>query len=144
MVNSCPSTGTDRPSHQLESGTRQHCFSTPCTICLTTCLTTSTLALLFPVLTARLAATTASSLCCPGRVCQGRESTSLNPHCREPPIITDRCRVSRLHQTIGPQSDPCVSRYPAEIGFDSPCIYAVAPPSAQSVVIHQTPAPPST
>ena len=42
-VNSCPSSGTDRPCHQLESDTCQHCFNTPCTICLTTCLTTSAL-----------------------------------------------------------------------------------------------------
>ena len=100
--------------------------------------------LLCPVLTARLAAIAASSLCCPSRVSQGREPTPLNPHCREPPIITDRCRVSHFHQTIGPQSNPRVSRYTTEIGFDSPCIYAVAPPSAQSEVVHQTPAPPST
>src|SRR3954470_25020971 len=57
-----------RPSHQLKSGTRQHCFSTPLhnssdhmsdLLCpgLSLC----------PVLTARLAAILASSLCCPGR-----------------------------------------------------------------------------
>ena len=97
-----------------------------------------------PVLTARLAAITASSLCCPGRVSRVANPHHSNPYCREPPVITGRCRVSRLHQTIGPQSDPRVSRYPAEIGFDSLLTYAVAPPSAQSIVIHQTPAPPST
>src|SRR4051812_24268789 len=93
MVNSCPSTSTDRPSHQLESGTRQHCFSTPLhNLSDRQCIGLS----LCPVLTARLAAITESSLYCPARVSQSREPTSLNPHCREPPIITDRCRVHNI------------------------------------------------
>ena len=145
MVNSCPSTDTDRPSHQLEYGTRQHCLSTtPHNLSYHMsdhqCLGLS----LCPVLTARLTAITASSLCCPGQVSRVASPHCLNPHCREPSIITDRCRVSRLHQTTGTQSDPRVSRYPAEIGFDSLNSYAIAPPSAQSEVTHQTPTPPST
>ena len=42
---------------------------------------------------------------------KGREPTPLNPHCRVSPIVTDRWRVSRFHQTTGLQSELRVTRF---------------------------------
>src|SRR3954471_20643614 len=96
------------------------------------------------LLTARLAAILASSLSGPGRVSWAADPHHLNPHCRVTPIIRDRCRVSRIPRTLGHSSNNMFLAFPAEIGFDSPLTYTVAPPSAQSEVFPRTSAPPST
>ena len=79
--------------------------------CLTTCMTTRALARLhvhayrtprryYPV----EPPLSRSSL-------KDRGPTPLNPHCRVPPIITDRWRVSRFHQTTGLQTKLHVTRF---------------------------------
>src|SRR3954465_9233489 len=89
---------------------------------------------LCPVLTAHLAAILASSLCCPGRV-----SWVANPHHLN--LLRQRTTDHpRSMPSITSLSDPWaqleqrVSRFLAEIGFDSLLAYAVAPPSAWSEV----------
>ena len=145
MVNSCLSPGTDRPGHQLESCTRQHCFSTLCTLYLTTCLITSALVCCcVPCLphASPLSSRQASAVLV--------ESPKVaNPHHSTPTAKNHRSSPTdaEYHVSIrplGPSPIHVSLAFPAEIGFDSPCIYTVTHPSAQSIVIHQTPAPPST
>jgi hypothetical protein len=64
MTNSCPSLdiNPDRPSHQLEPGTRQPCFSTPAHMSNQLSDRLRPGLSLCPVLTARLAAITTSSI----------------------------------------------------------------------------------
>ena len=99
---------------------------------------------LCPVLTAHLAAILASSLCCLGRV-----SWVANPHHLNLLLqrTTDHPRPMLIITSLlnpWPQPEQRVSRFPAEIGFDSPSSYAIAPPSAPSEVFPRTSAPPST
>ena len=145
MVNSRPSTGINRLCHQLRiwytSTLLQHPLRTfPDHMSGHECLDLS----LCPVLAARLAAILASSLCCPGRV-----SWVVNPHHLNLLLqrTTDHPRPMPSITSLSnpwPQPEQRVSRFPAEIGFDSSSSYAVAPPSAQSEVFPRTSAPPST
>jgi hypothetical protein len=116
MADSCPSLdiNLDRPCHQLQSGTCQHCFSTPAhmsnQLSDRLCYGLS----LCPVLTAHLAAITASSIRNLGQDLLGRVPTPSQPHHRQPSVIPDRCRVPRIPRTLCTSASQRASRLPTD------------------------------
>ena len=133
MVDSCPplDVNPDRPGHQLEPGTRQHRFSTPAHSSDHTSNHLCPGLSLCPVLAARLAAITASSIRNLDQDLLGRAPTpSQTPLQIHQSYPTDAEFHASL-RTTELQPGLRASRLPAEIGSDSPSTYAVAPPSAE-------------
>ena len=116
MADSCPSldVNPDRPCHQLEPGTRQHCFSTPAHSSDHTSNHLCPGLSLCHVLTAHLAAITAPSIRNLGQDLLGRVPTPSQAPLQTHQSIPDRCRVPRITRTTVHQSEPRASRLPAD------------------------------
>ena len=144
MADSCLSLDghSDRPSHQLESDTRQHCFSTLHTH-LTTCLTACALVCrcvpclphASPLLPRRAFAILA-------KISWVANPHHLRPHCRQPSVIPDRCRVPRISRTLTSSPTNVLLAFPLTRLRLSACLRR-SPSISRVKSPPETPVPPS-
>ena len=146
MADSCPSldVNPDRPCHQLEPGTRQHCFSTPAHSSYHTSNHLCPGLSLCPVLTARLVAITAPSI-----RNLGQRSTGSLTHTTSGPTADNHQSYptdAEFHaslQTLSSSPDHVPLAFPLTRLRLSACLRRI--PSISRVKSPpETPAPPST
>jgi hypothetical protein len=116
MADSCPSfdVNPDRPSHQLQPGICQKCFSTLAHMSNQLSDRSQPDLSLCPVLTAHLAVITMSSIRNLGQDILGRARTPPQAPQQITISHTDRCRVPRILQTLCTSPSQRASRLSAD------------------------------